>query len=106
LAVAGDPLGGFPAFQGSSSSTRPGFPTGPGGFPADPKGFQPTFKAGSRNTVSSSSSSSSRSRISRGVVTNYVGRPQPQDAAGSNREIIYRNDEEELFLANEGRFRT
>jgi len=34
-------IGGIPNFVGSSSSNREGFPTGPGGFPGDPKGFLP-----------------------------------------------------------------
>jgi hypothetical protein len=34
-------LGGFPT-GGSSSGHRDGFPTGPGGFPGDPRGFLPT----------------------------------------------------------------
>jgi hypothetical protein len=30
---------GWPNMMGGNSSSRPGYPTGPGGFPADPKGF-------------------------------------------------------------------
>jgi hypothetical protein len=35
-------LGGFPNMGGPPSMNRDGFPTGPGGFPGDPKGFLPT----------------------------------------------------------------
>jgi len=107
LAITGDPLGGFPANTGSSSSSRLGFPTGPGGFPADPKGFQPTLKPGSRSVSSSSSSSSSRIiRSGSGIVTNFLGRPLRLDSAGSMRENFYRGDDEDMVSPSEGNFRT
>ncbi len=105
LAITGDPLGGFPANTGSSSSSRAGFPTGPGGFPGDSKGFQPTLKSGSR-MVSSSSSSSRSIRPNSGVVTNFVGRPLRLDSSGSIREIVYRGDDEDMMSPSEGNFRT
>ncbi len=67
--VGGEMGGGYGGPGVSSSSTRAGYPTGPGGFPADPKGFQPS----SRVTRSSSSSSSSSSRSSSRIITNHVG---------------------------------
>ena len=105
LAITGDPLGGFPANTGSSSSSRPGFPTGPGGFPADPKGFQPTLRSGSR-MVSSSSSVNRSVRSGSGVVTNVLGRPLRLDSASSMREIVYRGDDEDMVSPSEGNFRT
>ena len=54
--------------------------------------------------VFSSSSVSSPNRSSapgRGVVTNYVGHPQHSDFASFNREVIFRGDDEESFVANE-----
>jgi hypothetical protein len=35
-------IGGFPNGGGPSTALRPGYPTGPGGFPADPRGFLPS----------------------------------------------------------------
>ena len=64
--------GGFPGFQGGSS-TRIGFPTGPGGFPADPKGFLPALKGSSSSREESSSRTRSSSRG--GAVTNRIGMP-------------------------------
>jgi hypothetical protein len=63
--VGGDVGGGYGGPGIASSSTRLGYPTGPGGFPADPKGFQPP----SRVSRSSSRSSSSSGR----VYTNHFG---------------------------------
>lgn len=109
LAITGDPLGGFPANTGSSSP-RVGFPTGPGGFPADAKGFQPSLKTGSRIVNSSSSSSSSRiTRPSRGVITNYVGRPQRLEPVSFNGEVVLRGDDGDSYIGNpatEGNFKT
>ena len=63
-------LGGFPGNQGNSSSSRVGFPTGPGSFPGDPAGFQPPYNGPVRE---SSSSSSTRRTSSSSIVTNRVG---------------------------------
>ena len=57
--------GGGVTFQ----NTRAGYPTGPGGFPADPLGFQPAATV----TRSSSSSGSSSSRRVTRIVTNHFG---------------------------------
>jgi len=103
--VAGDPLGGFPAYRGSGSGNRIGYPTGPGGFPADPKGFQPPLTPGGR-IVSSSSSSTRISRLSRGVVTNYLGRGPVRDFASINQEIIYTSSDEGPMPAGDISFRT
>jgi len=64
-------IGGFPGNQGSTSSYRLGFPTGPGGFPADPAGFLPPYNGPIRE--SSSSSSTTRRTSSSSSVTNRVG---------------------------------
>jgi len=62
-------LGGFPGMQGSTSSNRLGYPTGPGGFPADPAGFLPPYNGPMRD----SSSSSSRRSSSSATITNRIG---------------------------------
>jgi hypothetical protein len=45
MVMAGD-IGGYGMAGGTSSSTRAGFPTGPGSFPGDPRGFQPAARSG------------------------------------------------------------
>ena len=103
----GGDLGGFAGAPGPISSTRVGFPTGPGGFPADPKGFQPTYRASrSSGIVSSSSSSSSSSRSSRAnrVIVHHLGRPTP--AAGPGREGTMRDEDEDMHEAGEEGFKT
>jgi hypothetical protein len=66
----GGPVGGEGYGAGPvSQSTRAGYPTGPGNFPADPKGFGPAATV----TRSSSSSSSSRSSRANPVYTNHLG---------------------------------
>lgn len=94
---AGFPMGG----EGGGmpyQSTRAGYPTGPGGFPADPQGFQPAATV----TRSSSSSSSSR-RVSR-IVTNHFGfefTMSPEAAGGT----AFR-DEYEVSIKEEESFKT
>src|ERR1041385_1103898 len=93
--------GGFPTMTGSSSSVRPGFPTGPGGFPGDPAGFQPSYQ-GTLRTVSSSSSSRP-TRVTRGVITNHVGAPTPRAAVARNR-VVMRMDDDEYDSSEDDRF--
>jgi hypothetical protein len=102
----GGDLGGFAGAPGPVTSTRPGYPTGPGGFPADPKGFQPAYR-GSRNSssISSSSSSSSRSSRSSRVVVHHLGRPTPV-VAGTGREGPMRDEEDDSHEAGEEGFKT
>jgi hypothetical protein len=65
----GGPVGGEGYGAGPvSQNTRRGYPTGPGGFPADPKGFPPAA-----TVTRSSSSSSSRSTRQNPVYTNHLG---------------------------------
>jgi hypothetical protein len=65
----GGPMGGEGYGAGPTpQNTRLGYPTAPGGFPADPKGFQPAARV-TRNYGSGSSSSS---RITK-VITNHLG---------------------------------
>ncbi|MDB6030683.1 MAG: hypothetical protein JWM16_1021 [Verrucomicrobiales bacterium] len=110
--VVGDPLGGFPGNGTPSSSSKAGYPTGPGGFPADPKGFVRSARTASRSSssssTSSSSSSSSSSRSSRStrVVTNYFGRPPQTEMASMSQSSFSREDEEENFMNTEGNIRT
>ena len=42
--------GGFPNMGGQPSMNREGFPTGPGGFPGDPRGFLPAQGRGDPNS--------------------------------------------------------
>ncbi len=92
--VGGEGYGAGPVSQ----STRKGFPTAPGGFPADPKGFQPTATA----TRSSSSISSSRSSRVTPIYTNHLGFPATRLPL-ANRESL--PDESEA-LKDEEYFRT
>lgn len=93
------PIGGE-GFGGgqTSQSTRAGFPTGPGGFPADPKGFAPA----ARTTRSTSSGSSSRNRVTP-VYTNHLGFAWTRQPA-MNRDSAYR--EEADSVKDEEYFRT
>jgi hypothetical protein len=86
---------GGPAFQ-SSTMSKTGFPTGPGGFPGDPAGFQPAFSGRS----SSSSSSSSRStRSSRDMVaTNRLGHLTARQSASAARTVVRSGDDEEEYV--------
>jgi len=87
----GGPMGGEGFGAGpTSQNMRAGFPTGPGSFPADPKGFQPA----SRVTRSSSSSSSSR-RASR-VFTNHLGFASTRLPADANRDTAFRDEFESV----------
>jgi hypothetical protein len=94
------PAGGE-GMVGVSTSTRAGYPTGPGGFPADPKGFQPA----SRVTRSSSSSSSSRSSQTAQIVTNHFGFASHRAASRTASETVFRDDVESS-LKDEEYFRT
>jgi hypothetical protein len=96
--VGGEMGGNYGGAGVSSSSTRFGFPTGPGGFPADPKGFQPA----SRVTRSSSSSSSSRS--SGRIITNHFGFASTLSAEATAGTAF--RDPYELSVKEEEGFRT
>jgi hypothetical protein len=87
--------GGGVTFQ----NTRAGYPTGPGGFPADPRGFQPAATV----TRSSSSGSSSSRRVTR-IVTNHFGYAftlSPEAAGGTAF-----HDEYEVSVKEEESFKT
>jgi hypothetical protein len=88
-----------PAFQDASTS-RNGFPTGPGGFPGDPEGFQPAYRGTSRSTSGSSSSSRS-SRSSNLIVTNYLGAPTRRPPSTTSRTIIRSDDGDEIEINEE-----
>jgi hypothetical protein len=105
-------LGGFPGMQGSTSSNRLGFPTGPGGFPADPAGFLPPYNGPMRESTSSSSSSR---RTSSGSVTNRIGLfPEERDmddlysyrlssgGSSSSRERFLTKQTNELYYVHPG----
>ena len=95
----GGPMGGEGFGAGpTSQSTRAGFPTGPGGFPADPKGFLPA----ATTTRSTSSGSSSRSRVTT-VYTNHLGFASSR-LPTMNRESAYRDEADSL--KDEEYFRT
>jgi hypothetical protein len=65
----GGPMGGEGYGAGPTpQNTRLGYPTAPGGFPADPKGFLPPARV--TRTYGSGSSSSSRTTK---IITNHLG---------------------------------
>ncbi len=88
---------GGPAMQSASVFSKFGFPTGPGGFPGDPAGFQPSYRGKTVTSSSSSSSSSSRSsRVSRdAVMTNRVGFPTARQVSIVSRQVVRSDDEDE-----------
>jgi hypothetical protein len=94
------PMGGE-GFVGISTSTRAGYPTGPGGFPADPKGFQPAAK------FTRSSSSSSSGRISKPVqiITNHFGYGSHRVITKMPNEPVFR-DEFDMPVKDEESFKT
>ena len=98
----GGPMWGpGPAFQAASSSSKNGFPTGTGGFPGDPEGFQPPYRGTSRSMSSSSSSSSRSSRSVNPVVTNYLGAPTRRPSPTTSRTIVRSDDGDEIEVTEE-----
>ncbi|HXG49033.1 MAG TPA: CotH kinase family protein [Methylomirabilota bacterium] len=87
----------------SSTVDRPGLPSGPGGFPANPAGFLPSY-AGSRRSSNSSSSSSSRRRRT-AAVTNQLGAIVKRES-GKSMRVIYVNDDERIEEQREEGFQT
>ncbi len=92
------PMGGE-GFGGGlpPQTTRAGFPTGPGGFPADQKGFQPTAR------VSRNNSSSSSSRRSNRVTTNHFGFSSTRPPADPSHDFLFAEFDS---LRDEESFRT
>ncbi len=86
---------GGPAFQ-SSTTVKTGFPTGAGGFPADPAGFQPPYRGRSTSSTSSSSRSSRSSRDM--VVTNRLGFPTARQSSMAAARTVIRSDDDEEFV--------
>ncbi|MEY2410884.1 MAG: hypothetical protein QOF48_3554 [Verrucomicrobiota bacterium] len=81
------PMGGEGYGAGATfQNTRVGYPTRPGGFPADPKGFGPAA-----TVTRSSSSSSSRSSRSTPLHTNHLGFASNRLPA-ANRDTGYRDE--------------
>ena len=96
----GGPMGGEGYGAGpTAQSTRAGYPTGPGGFPADPKGFGPA----ARVTRTMGSGSGSRSRVTR-VITNHLGFAATRLPADANLDTIFRDEYDSL--KDEESFRT
>lgn len=93
---------GYPPFEASTSS-KTGFPTGPGGFPADPAGFQPPYRGRSSTSSSSSRSSSSSSRSTRpAILTNIVGAPvAPKREVTTSRSVMIDEDGNEMMISDE-----
>ncbi|HET9802569.1 MAG TPA: CotH kinase family protein, partial [Candidatus Acidoferrum sp.] len=87
-------------FIGISTSTRAGFPTGPGGFPADPKGFQPAARV-----TRSSSSSSSRSSRTVQIITNHFGYGTHRALTKQPNEPVFQDDYE-VSMKDEENFKT
>ena len=94
----GGPMGGEGYGAGPvSQSTRLGYPTGPGGFPADPRSFGPAAKV-TRTVGSGSSSRTSAAR----VVTNHLGFAATRPPPDASRDAAFRDEydsikEEESF---------
>ena len=83
----GGPMGGEGYGAGVvSQNTRAGFPTRPGGFPGDPKGFLPP----ATTTRSFGSGSSSRSRVTP-IYTNHLGFASTR-LPFMNRDAVYRDE--------------
>jgi len=93
--MGGEGYGAGPVQQ----NTRLGFPTGPGGFPADPKGFQPA----ARVTRTYGSGPSRSSRVTR-VITNHLGFASTRLPPDSSRETAFRDEFDSL--KDEESFRT
>ena len=92
---------GYPAFEASTSS-KTGYPTGPGAFPADPAGFLPPYRGRTTSTSTSSRSTSSSSRPKTSIVTNIVGAPMaPKKETTVTRSIMYDEDGNEMILVDE-----
>lgn len=93
------PIGG-PAFQASSVARKFGFPTGPGGFPADPAGFHPPYNG--RSSSSSSSSSRSSRSMPNGIVTNRLGFLTARQTTPTSTTVIRSdNDDEDMVELGE-----
>lgn len=94
----------------SSSTNKNGYPTAPGGFPADPKGFLPTYTSNSRNRESSENSGSSSNRRQRQVqprpLTNLLTGPMIQELEGQARMTMFTEDGEEVTEVMEQGFVT
>ena len=84
----GGPMGGEGYGAGPvSQSTRKDYPTGPSGFPADPRGFSPAARV-TRSTTSGSSSRSSTTRI----VTNHLGFAATRPPPDASRDTSFRDE--------------
>ena len=99
------PMGGEGYGAGQvMQTTRAGYPTRPGGFPADPKGFQPPA-----TVTRSTSSGSSRSSRASPAHTNHLGFASSRLPA-ANRETAFRDeydsvkDEESFKTARTNQF--
>ena len=89
-----DLLGG-PNF--TSSGNKPGFPTGPGGFPADPRGFLPVYTGPRENSESSSSSGRRSSSSTRSGLISLTGPVPTENNEGSLRRIFRGEDDQEVI---------
>jgi hypothetical protein len=91
--AAGFAMGGEGYGAGTiSENLRLGYPTPPGGFPADPNGFQPASRVS--RSISSSSSSSSRSR--QRVFTNHLGFAATRIPIDNTRDMAFRDEYESI----------
>ena len=85
--MGGEAYGAGPVQQ----NTRLGFPTRPGGFPADPKGFLPPANA--TRTYSSSSSRGSRTTP---VITNHLGFAATRRVPEGHGDSAFRDEYDSL----------
>ena len=90
----------------TSSGNRPGFPTPPGGFPADPTGFLPTYNGPRENSESSNSSSRRTSRTSRNTTNLLTGPMRYDSESGTMRSTYTDEDEGEVTVKVEQGFST
>lgn len=83
----------------ATPSDRTGYPTPPGGFPADPAGFLPSYQSGSSVKTNARTTTPRAARNSRAIksarpVTNYVATAAPEPRAIDDAQIF---DDDESF---------
>lgn len=83
---------GFREGGGGTSGPRFGFPTGPGGFPADPAGFLPAWTGRDRESRSEGRWARAN-RSPGGPMTNRIGTPLPADGKSVGPARLVREDE-------------
>jgi hypothetical protein len=98
---------GRPNFGGGNAGLRYGFPTGPGGFPADPSGFLPPNGGSRENAIGWETSRNAQPAVGQppqeskswvGELRSFLGsgnvQPQPAPQPGARRSQTVRRFEE------------